>query len=572
MKKIFLLLTVAALTFSACSDDYMNELNNDPTKTSSMDPNSQLTTCLLQTYGDFQMMDTYRCYLSGFTQHFAGNWNIVSYAGCVFADDDMMRQIWDRLYPIAINNLTDAINKSADKPNINAMLRIHKVYLMSILTDIYGDVPCSQAGRAIEGISNPKYDTQEEIYNWIFEELKACVAQLGTGSDHITGDVTSLNGSTDAWRKYANSLRMRYAMRISEVNSDKARAEFEAAVADGAIESAADDAYIKYLNASITKYDGARDYDFRYNALGAIMYGQDIDQPMFVSSTLYEILSNLGDPRLYRICRHCVNAKRDANKPDYNGTVDLTKEMRDYLASKGLSEVPCDPGQSWYDNWKDIPDVNDPNLEKLKSLTIQYPDAAFDADGSLERLLRLWLSIDFEMPTCPGTLINYAEVELLKAEALVKEWTVDGSSAEDHFKKGVKASMVWMNTHYLGTNDKMSETEMNNYVNSLSLGSTKEQAKEAINTQAWILHMMNPVEAWSNLRRSDYPVIKDRTQLPQYGGYTYGNDLSTPARLRYPNFENQYNSVKYNEALERMGGKDDWHHRVWWDKDDYHVQ
>ena len=112
-----------AVAFTACSDSYMEGLNEDDTKTITIDPNAQLTTCLLQTYGDFGMMDTYRSYITGFTQHFAGGWNVSNYGGSVHAFDDQTRLIWDQYYSIAIKNLRDAIAHSADRPNLNAVLR-----------------------------------------------------------------------------------------------------------------------------------------------------------------------------------------------------------------------------------------------------------------------------------------------------------------------------------------------------------------------------------------------------------------------------------------------------------------
>ena len=164
----------------------------------------------------------------------------------------MTRRVWDRYYEIGIKNLVDAIHKSTDKANLNAALRIHRVYLTAVLADTYGDVPCSEAGLGyISGISTPKYDTVEELYSWFFEELDACEKQLGTGTDHISGDVTSMGGDVAQWKKYANALRMRYAMRISDVNPQKAKEEFEKAVAAGAIASAADDAYIKYADSPL---------------------------------------------------------------------------------------------------------------------------------------------------------------------------------------------------------------------------------------------------------------------------------------------------------------------------------
>ena len=269
------LIAAMAFTLSACSDSHMEEINTDETKVTNLDPNAQLTTSLLQTYGDFSLMDTYRNYITGFTQHFAGGWNVTNYAGAVHHEDDIARRIWDRYYEVAIKNLVDAIHKSEDKANLNAALRIHRVFLLSVLADTYGDIPASEAGLGyISGISTPKYDTVEEIYNWFFEELSACEAQLGTGSDRISGDVTSLGGEVAKWKKYANSLRMRYAMRISDVNPQKAQKEFEAAVGAGYIASAADDAYIKYSDSPFTYYDGANDYDFRTNALGEIQIGR----------------------------------------------------------------------------------------------------------------------------------------------------------------------------------------------------------------------------------------------------------------------------------------------------------
>ena len=141
--------------------------------------------------------------------------------------------------------------------------------------------------------------------------------------------------------------------------------------------------------------------------------------------------------------------------------------------------------------------------------------------------------------------------------------------------------MEWLNTHYLQAADKISNNEIDTYINGmLATGTLTANAKEAINTQAWILHMMNPSEAWANLRRSDYPVIADRTKLPTRPDFNNDEpNKMTPTRLRYPLLENKYNSDNYNEAIERMGVKnekgeyeDNWHKRLWWDVADIHVK
>lgn len=567
-----------AVAFTACSDSYMEGLNEDDTKTITIDPNAQLTTCLLQTYGDFGMMDTYRSYITGFTQHFAGGWNVTNYGGSVHAFDDQTRLIWDQYYSIAIKNLRDAIAHSADRPNLNAVLRIHRVYLMSVLTDTYGDVPCLSINTSLEeGTSTPKYDSQKDIYDFFFTELKDCVNQLGTGNDNVTGDVTNYSGDIDKWKKYANSLRLRFAMRISDVDPTKAQTEFEAVSADAAnyIASADDDAFIKYTNSPFTLYDGARDYDFRVNALGEILYGQDPTSPTFVCSTLFEYLKDNNDPRLYSICRHYNNVKRSEIKPDKEGNVDLTDEVLAYLKKKGQDEAPCKPGAAWWNNWINGPD-NLEDVPTLAKLVKMYPEVGYEKNNFPARMMRPALSIDFCQPDRPGILMTSAEVDFLLAEAITKGWNATGT-ADDHFKSGIKASMQLLNKHYLTDEAIMQQADIDAYVSSIMATSplaTPASAREAINLQAWILHMMNPAEGWANLRRSDYPVLADRTKLDKFtSDFTYDDDnLTTPVRLCYPILEKKYNGENYKEALSRMGGKDDWHHRMWWDVNDINVK
>lgn len=570
MKKIFFALLVIGLGMTSCSDSYMEELNTDDSKVSQIDPNAQLTTALLQTYGDISLMDTYRNYITGFTQHLAGGWNVTFYAGSVHFENDFTRRIWDRYYVVAIKNLVDAIHNSEDKPNLNAALRIHRVFLSGVLADIYGDVPCSEAGLGyILGVSTPKYDTVEELYNWFFTELSDCEQQLGTGTDHITGDVTSLGGDVNMWKKYANSLRMRYAMRISDIEPTKAQQEFEKAMNSGYIASAEDDAYVIYSDSPYTFYKGADDYDFRTNALSEILYGQDPASPTFVCSTLFYQLKNTNDPRLYRICRHYYNIKRSQTKPDKEQNIDLTEELlANFNANAG--EEPCNPGAAWWHNWMNVLATDKfPTLQKWAE---QDPNS-YDNSDYRARTMRPMLNIDFEMPTNPGILITAAEVQFLLAEAKLKKWNVSGD-VESYFRAGVTASMEMLNNYYL-TSNKITAEEINDYIDDLIINDalSAKKAKESINTQAWILHLTNPSEAWANMRRSDYPAVLDRTRLEVFtDGFVPSSDMTMPTRLNYPELESQYNSVNYNAALERLGGKDNWHKRLWWDTDDLKVQ
>ena len=562
MKKKLYIMLLSALTlggtFTSCSDNHMESVNTDDTKSPTINPNAQLTTALLQTYGDFGLMDTYRSYITGFTQYFAGGWNVSFYAGAVNPDNDQMRLIWDQYYSVGIKNLVDAIHNSKDMPNTNAALRIHRVYLMSILTDTYGDIPCSEAGLGfIEGISNPKYDKQEDIYNWFFAELKDCVSQLGTGSDRISGDVTSLNGDTDLWKKYANSLILRFAMRISDVNPALAQQEFEGVLASesGYIGNSNENAYVKYLDAPFTLYDGSRDLDFRANALSAILYGQDPTSPTFVCSTLYNMLKDNNDPRLLKICRNYINTTRSETKPE--GCFDVTDDMIAWENAGGTGVQANDPGAAWWDQWPTVPATSE--IPTLQQLVNNYPDKGYDQSNYPARMTRPFLALAFEQPNCPGILITSAEVEFLLAEAATKGWAVQGD-AESHYEAGIRAAMQLLNDCY-DIVGKISETDINDYIAANPLG---DNPKEQINKEAYILHLTNPAEAWANLRRSDYPVLQDRAK---FGNFTYTcvDGFKTPVRLKYPNLEAKYNSVNYKEAIERLGGNDDWHKRMWWD-------
>lgn len=569
MKKRFYTLLLAALTLggalTSCSDSHMQEVNTDDTKSPSLDPNAQLTTALLQTYGDFGLMDTYRSYITGFTQYYTGGWNVSYYAGAVLPDNDQMRLIWDQYYAVGIKNLVDGIYNSTETPNTNAALRIHRVYMMSVLTDTYGDVPCSEAGLGyISGISTPKYDTQEEIYNWFFTELDACVAQLGSGSDRISGDVTTMGGDVTKWKKYANSLRLRFAMRISDVNPSKAQEEFQKALtADGGyIADNSEDVLVKHMDAPFTLYDGSRDLDFRANALSEILYGQDPTSPTFVCSTLYNMLKDNNDPRMLKICRHYINTTRSEDKPE--GCYDVTDEVIAWGQAGGTGPQANDPGAAWWDQWPTVPSNSE--IPTLDRLVRDYPEKGYDQSNYPARMVRPFLALAFEQPENPGVLITSAEVEFLLAEAATKGWSVQGTAAQ-HYEAGVRAAMKFMNNNY-DIEGKITDAEIEAYIAANPLGAN---AKEQINKEAYLLHLTNPAEAWANLRRSDYPVLQDRARFGNFT-YTCTEGFETPVRLKYPNLESKYNSENYKAAIERLGGTDNWRKRLWWDVNDQNFE
>lgn len=548
---IILLLVASALFFGACSDEYLENLNTDPSKAATIDPNAQLTTAQLQTYGDLGMVEIYRNYHYAFSQHLMGSWNTTNYGGRHTIDNNEMSRIWTSFYPNAIKNLTDGMVRTAedpDKVNIHSALRIYRVYMMSLITDIYGDAPYSEAGMGyLDSKFNPRYDTQEEIYMDFFKELGEAVAAFDNSKDQITGDVI-FDGNLGQWKKLANSLRLRFAMRISDVAPEKAREEFETALqADGGImETGADDALIKYL--SIAFSFGQEAYaDFRGNALSQLLFGNDpANNPSYLCATFFNQMYENGDPRTFRIARCYYDGLMSATSP--TNRIDLTQEILD----KGIPFQTREPGAYSWEPWP-------PSFESdiLRELAEANPSINHVVDREAEPKL----ANNFLRGDNPGVVMTSAEVKFLLAEAALKEWTVGGSTAEELYAQGLRAAMDFLTDNY-GT-EAVSEEEFDSYLAANGIGHTFEKKKEAINTQAWILHFTNPSEAWANQRRSGYPRLKSPAEYGFEQFLTGGSEI--PVRLSYPVLESSYNKRSYEEALARMGGFNSWNTTLWWD-------
>lgn len=543
-------LLAGTLSLVSCSDAYMERMNTDPTKAADIVPSAQLTTAQLQTYGDLGIVEIYRNYHYAFTQQLMGCWNTTNYGGRHTLDNNEMARIWTSFYPVAIKNLVDAELRTAGdaaQVNLNSALRIYKVYMMSIITDIYGDAPFSEAGKGFsEEIFNPKYDTQESIYDAFFKELEEAGAAIDPSLGNVDGDVL-LGGDAMKWKKFANSLRLRFAMRISDV-SEKAQAEFEKALqADGGImESADDDALIKYMEVPFSF--GQESYsDYRGNALSKLLFGNDpANNPSYLCSTLFNRLKDTGDPRTFMISRCYYDGLMSLTSPD--NRVDLTQEMLE----KGVAFAPRDPGAFSWEPW---PTGYDSDI--LKAMAETNPSVTITVAREVEPKM----ANNFLQSENPGVVMTYAEVQLLLAEAKLKGWTVDGS-VEDHYAAGVRAAFDFLSDNY-GC-EPVSQEEYDKYMADNEIGRTDELKKQSINTQAWILHFTNPAECWANVRRSGYPRLKSPAEYGFGAFLTGGEDI--PVRLCYPVLESSYNKANYNEALERMGGTDSWHTNVWWDK------
>ena len=127
--------------------------------------------------------------------------------------------------------------------NQRAVARILKAYYFWNLTDRWGDIPYKEALMGNENFT-PVYDTQESIYKDLFEELKQATAMMVSGD--LSNDIV-YGGSITKWEKFANSVRLLMALRLSEANPELAMTEFNSALEDGVFSSNEDNFVFHHL-------------------------------------------------------------------------------------------------------------------------------------------------------------------------------------------------------------------------------------------------------------------------------------------------------------------------------------
>ncbi len=556
--RVLVCMSVAVFVLASCSDKIYEEINTDPTKADHINPSSQLSYAELQMYGDMNYVDVHRLYTYAFTQHLMGCWNTTNYGGQHRMDDNEMSRPWNNLYAGAIRNLTDAIEATkgdATQVNIHAALRIFRVYVGSLLTDYYGDVPFSEAGMGyITGNSKPKYDKQEDLYRFFFTELKEAAALFDISAKAITSDPL-FGGNIAEWVTFANSLRLRYAMRLSDVLPDFAKTEFVDALEDGVMVSGTDDACVKHLNVSYS-FGQEAFRDIRGNAMAKYFYGNDpANNPSYLCQTFWEQLYKNNDPRTTRLCRFFIDDYMSISTGD--GRIDVTDAVLATQAANPSTNViyTIAPGEFSWDNWPSYTDIpGSPLATQIEGIQAAHPDYN---PGSNPRWLMPKLANNFLRSDNPGILMTYAEVCFLRAEAAVLGWTTD--NAKDCYENGIRAAMNILADYY-GCS-VITDAEYAAYIAeaAVEFGSVPDQQKSQINTQAWILHFHNPAEAWANVRRADYPKLQaPNTKNPLIDG------ADIPVRLCYPIKEETYSKDAYREAKDRVGNYS-WHARLWWD-------
>ncbi|HEX3009729.1 MAG TPA: SusD/RagB family nutrient-binding outer membrane lipoprotein [Bacteroidales bacterium] len=523
---------IALIMFVAGCNDF-GDMNDDPSQSTDMDPNMQLSTVQLQVSSNKWQQNRLFIYPGAFTYHISGSWADVEYGGKGKKNDGYMSNLWSYEYPVQIKNIVDLVERTNSKPeytNLNAVARIMKVYLFSRLTDMFGDIPYFDAGKGYyTGTFLPKYDTQKDIYYDFFKELDAAAKALGTASDKVIYDIY-YNGDLAKWKKFANSMRLRLAMHIVKVEPEKARAEAEAAIAGGVMENNADMCVTKHLN---SPYDGT-DWGRGGNGNSYIFMESGTNSNGYrVSQELVKFMEDRNDPRLPLMVGCYLE---DPSRTD------ITQALLNALKVK-WQDIAVPACYFTYDIWRADINLNIGGVEykkipsRLQQLQPSKYICAFDAP--------------YFHQTC-------AEVKLFVAEAAFRGWNTGGKSVNESYAEAMNAAMKQMSL-YPGA-PEITQTQIDNYIaaNPMIAGQELEQ----INTHLWAVLFLNEIEAYTNLRRSGYPAFTWKDLYPAESESNH----QMPRRYQYPLNEQFKNKDNYNEAVARMGGTDSWLNRVWWDK------
>ncbi|NQV77938.1 MAG: SusD/RagB family nutrient-binding outer membrane lipoprotein [Lutibacter sp.] len=401
MKKILILLVIL-VTFGSC-DDGFEELNVNPTKPTQLSPSTKLTYIQLHTGGS-----NYVAYLFWNVIHLMQNvqhLNNTSYVSFLYKEGNT-HWLFEEQFKTTAKNITDleAQLETSEAPTAAsdlAIARIQRVLIFSRITDVYGDIPYSEAGKGfLEGIRFPKYDKQSDIYADMLATLESSAATLGAGGTSSYGSADLLyGGDVVKWKKFANSLMLRLAMRMVKVDDDEAKAWATKAITGGVMTSNADIAYTQYENA-------ANDGGPNVNPLTKCFTSRSSTQ-VKISKTFMDFMKDRNDPRVSVLC----------STTDGNTDPALQFGQDINVATRGVAN-------------------SKPNIN------------IFGGSGTI-------------IYDAPFFFQTYAEVEFMLAEA-AERWGLAGGNVEVHYNTGVTAAMEYLAMYGHGVN--ITPTQISDYL------------------------------------------------------------------------------------------------------------
>lgn len=387
LKKLSLLFILLAVGFQSC-DDGFEELNVNPTQANEIDPGFQMTYIMLQTSGErYENWRAVLIYSSTMMQHLAAlptYWSGDKY----LYNAGYASSLFDRAYNNQVRDIVDLKNslerKMANGESVSNLLAVAKIWRAVIfmrLTDLYGDIPYSEAGLGfIEGITKPKYDAQEFIYTDMIAEIQAALNMFDASQPTFGSADIIYGGDIDQWTKFGNSLLVRLGMRLSEVDAATAEDVVNKAAAGAVMEVVSDAAFVPHS-------DGPE--GINRNGIGEVWLA---DGNQHLSKTFVDWMRDHGDPRL-----------------------DI------------FSVVPAGTDHKGLPNGYDATTIKD------------HPDTELDGEGNVDMNQFSDVNPVLVTTAVPMMFQSAAEVQLLLAEAAVRGW-VNGDAAT-YYENGVRAAM-----------------------------------------------------------------------------------------------------------------------------------
>lgn len=441
--------------------------------------------------------------------------------------------VWNRGYTRHMNNLSEIIRLTKDDPDLvnkKAIARIMKVWTFAKVTDTYGDIPYSESCLPQdEAIYRPKYDTQKSIYEDFFRELKAAAAELDASKESYGSADLVYGGDVAKWKKFANSLRLRLALRVRYADRQMAIDNMSDLQESDLIMTRDDDASM------YTSMDNPDNYNGFYTTLlnsGSSLTKRGIGQE-FVNNMI-----NRDDPRI-KIWADTAKAEFPKDDPaiDYFG----------YRGTPLLGLVPVEYKYPW-------------------------------GQESASRISDLWYVPIIEVP-----VLRCSEVYFALAEAAL--YNLRAGDAQTYYKMGMESALNWAKEFYetckpqlpdvidilypdwteddvasLLANKELTQAEIDAFLASPAavLSGTQEEQLEQIIIQKNIALYPLEYQNWAEWRRTGYPIVQVGPDDDDLKGVS-------PRRMPWPNVEQTVNSDSYNEALARLSGGDKRLSKVWWD-------
>ncbi|MCO5236606.1 MAG: SusD/RagB family nutrient-binding outer membrane lipoprotein [Chitinophagaceae bacterium] len=531
MKKIYIILMGAFLVVTGIScQKHLVELNENPNGAdpSKANPNLVLSTVLTssaQAFVNLGYLD-----IAGVMQHtqkdgWAGGHNNYDWGNS---------NSWSGYYSILRNNKF-VLDKAVELnfPLQEGIALVMKSLVFGLITDLYGDIPYSDALKANEGTNEytfPKFDSQQSVYDSILANLEKANDLLSESSyNSETGPADIYyNGDAKKWRKFANSLALRYYMRLSEKLPNVAQAGVEKIAGN-------QDKYPLILSVADEPAMG-----FPGNSDGDSWPAYAVPQSdstnyirIKMCNTLVEALLERNDPRIAAWAEPVTESIYV--DPDLSGNVSrvvldtvINGVLRprvlvitsDFISAKGITIN--DINQNPY--YVGLPVAL--NAPQTYNLSPDVQQASHNTHVS-------WVNKNFAKGNAGGTkvrLITAAEVHFILAEAAAKGW--NAGDAEEHYNKGIAASFsVW------GFGP---QAEAYTAQPEVAFDGTIEQ----IITQKWIASWSMAAEAWFDWRRTGYPELHgvlNRTVAPEL-----------PLRFYYPIEERNLNGTNVEAANQSL--------------------